>query len=112
MLYGGFWRRFGAFWLDFLIWSPMILVNLYAMNWRLFSLYSFLPVFLLSFWYHVILVARYGGMPGKLLLKLRIVRRDGSPVDFQSAFLRHAVSLIFFNRNGRRHDCGARENER
>jgi uncharacterized RDD family membrane protein YckC len=37
---------------------------------------------------HVILVQRYGGSPGKLLMKLRIVTPEGAPVGYQHALLR------------------------
>jgi uncharacterized RDD family membrane protein YckC len=38
--------------------------------------------------YNVVLTARFGGTPGKLLLGLRVVRTDGRAADFPTAFLR------------------------
>jgi uncharacterized RDD family membrane protein YckC len=38
--------------------------------------------------YNVVLTARFGGTPGKLLLGLRVVRTDGRSADFATAFLR------------------------
>jgi len=41
-----------------------------------------------DFLYNVVLVARAGGQPGKLMVGLRIVRADGAPLDVRTAFLR------------------------
>ena len=41
-----------------------------------------------DFLYNVVLVARAGGQPGKLMVGLRIVRADGAPLDFRTAFMR------------------------
>lgn len=43
MTYAGFWRRFGAFWLDFLVLLPLIVLNLWGVaHHRLFSAYKWL----------------------------------------------------------------------
>ena len=43
--YGGFWRRFAALWLDFLVLLPLTaLVFWGSQRYRLFSLYYFVPV--------------------------------------------------------------------
>jgi uncharacterized RDD family membrane protein YckC len=41
-----------------------------------------------DFLYNVVLVARTGGQPGKLMVGLRIVRADGAPLDLRTAFMR------------------------
>jgi uncharacterized RDD family membrane protein YckC len=41
-----------------------------------------------DFLYNVVLVARTGGQPGKLMVGLRIVRTDGAPLDLRTAFMR------------------------
>ena len=46
-----------------------------------------------DFLYNVVLVARAGGQPGKLMVGLRIVRADGAPLDFRTAFLRWSPIL-------------------
>ena len=46
-----------------------------------------------DFLYNVVLVARTGGQPGKLMVGLRIVRADGAPLDFRTAFLRWSPIL-------------------
>jgi uncharacterized RDD family membrane protein YckC len=61
---------------------------------RLFMLYSLLPGVVFSVWFQVWLVVRYGGTPGKLLMKLRIAMVDGSPVTPTAAIARFSVALV------------------
>lgn len=95
MNYAGFWQRFGAYWLDVICWLPLTAV-LFWLNEksRLAHAVYFTPLLFIGAWYHIYLVKRYGGTPGKLLLNLRIVRTDGSAVGYKEAFLRHLPLLI------------------
>ena len=87
-----FWQRFGAFWLDVLCLFPLSGLSIWlGSESRLFQLYFFLPGLAIGLWFHVYLVRRYGGTPGKLLLRLQIVKLDGTPVDYRQAFLRYVV---------------------
>jgi uncharacterized RDD family membrane protein YckC len=93
--YAGFWQRFGAFWLDFLIFVPALGLSFWlAEESRMFHFYSFLPWLFFGLWFHVYLVKRYGGTPGKLMLKIRIARCDGSPIGYREAILRHSVVFV------------------
>jgi uncharacterized RDD family membrane protein YckC len=93
--YAGFWRRFSAFWLDALFLLPLTGIAYYiGEKTRLFHLYWFVPGLLVGLWFHVYLVRRYGGTPGKLLLKTRVAMVDGSPPTFQAAALRYAVPFV------------------
>lgn len=93
--YAGFWQRFGAYWIDFGIWLPLNMILLYVGTIsRLFNVYWCLPGLLLGLWFHVYLVGRYGGTPGKLLLKTRIAMEDGRPVTFLAAAIRFSVLFI------------------
>lgn len=95
MIYAGFWRRLGAFWLDFIIILPISALCLWgAEQSKYFSSYYFLPGLLFGLWFHVYLVKRYGGTPGKLLLKLKITKLDGNPIGYQGAFLRYSVMFV------------------
>src|SRR6266516_358122 len=49
---------------------------------------------LLSLFYEVHLVRRFGGTPGKRLMGLRIMTIDGNPVGYRHALLRHAPLLL------------------
>lgn len=57
----------------------------------MFQLYYFLPGRALGLRFHVYLVMRFGGTPGKRMLGLRIVCLDGSPVGLREACVRHCV---------------------
>ena len=95
LVYAGFWRRFGAFWIDFAVLLPLMGIAYYfGEKTRLFQLYWFIPGLLFGLWYHVYLVARYGGTPGKLLLDMRIAMTDGSAVTTNAAALRYSVLFV------------------
>lgn len=95
MHYAGFWRRFGAYWIDFLIFLPLVGLSFWlGEKSRLFNLYYFVPGLLIGLWFHVYLVKQYGGTPGKLLLKIRIARLDGAEVGYKEAMIRHSVLFV------------------
>jgi len=76
--YAGFWRRFGALWLDFLIMLPWTVVStMYSNAGRLNMIYSWIPGYIIFFLYYVYAVQRWGGTPGKLIAGVIIVRKDG-----------------------------------
>ena len=90
--YAGFWQRLGSYIIDVLVLIPLI----YLVYWgseqtRLFQIYYFIPGVLFGLWFHVYLVKRYGGTPGKLLLKIRISKLDGSDVDYKEVILRYSI---------------------
>lgn len=93
--YAGFWRRFGAYWVDLLIFLPLTgLVLWMGEKSRLFQLYYFVPGLLIGLFFHVYLVKRYGGTPGKILLNMRIVRLDGTSVRYREALIRYSVLFV------------------
>lgn len=93
--YAGFWRRFGAYWLDFVIFLPFAGLSCWVNEiHRLALFYTFVPGLIVSLWFHVYLVKRYGGTPGKLLLKTSITRLDGASVGYREALLRYSVIIV------------------
>jgi uncharacterized RDD family membrane protein YckC len=95
LLYAGFWRRFGAYWIDAAIFLPLTGVSyLLGERTRLFYAYWLIPGLLIGLFFHVYLVKRFGGTPGKLVLKTRIALTDGSPVTTKAAFLRYSVLFV------------------
>lgn len=80
----------------------MIVLMPYAAVWvwlttsyRMFEVYGAVPSLLINLGFHVYLVGRYGGTPGKLMMGLRVRRLDGSNVDYWTAFLRYSVLFLF-----------------
>lgn len=97
MEYVGFWRRLCAFFLDFIAVLPLVwVVYFLGDKFRLFQLYWFLPATAFGLWFSVYLVSRYGGTPGKLLLKMRIAMLDGSPITVKAATKRYSVQFVLY----------------
>lgn len=94
--YGGFWARLGALFIDIIIWSPIVALMIWMNSHsRLFQVYWWPFGVLLSIFYNIYLVKRFGGTPGKLLLGLKITKEDGSPVGYKEAMLRELPYYIF-----------------
>lgn len=92
---GGFWRRLGAHLLDTLFMLPIIGFTFWASSLsRSFYAWWIVPSLLITAFYSVYLVQRYGGTPGKRLMKLRIQMADGSPVSAKSAALRTSIITL------------------
>lgn len=89
--YSGFWQRVGAYLIDFLIVSPLAALDyFYGGEIRLLPLYILLPSQIIALFMYVFMVSKYGATPGKMVLGLRIVMLDGSPVTLKATLLRYA----------------------
>ena len=112
-IYGGFWLRAGAYLIDqialFLVRLPLELALRAYVFWETFQLASgstprpfwqsqgvliayglyFILFLLISLAYYVFFVGRYGATPGKMALKLRIVRSDLAKVSYLRALGRY-----------------------
>ena len=90
--YAGIWQRLFAYLIDAFLFMPVSGIAYFlADQSRLFYLYWFVPGLVLGLLFHVYLVRRFGGTPGKLALKIRIALVDGSPVTTMAAMSRYAV---------------------
>ncbi|HEX5127307.1 MAG TPA: RDD family protein [Rhodocyclaceae bacterium] len=93
--YAGFWRRFGSYWIDFAILTPVVGITYFlGEQVRLFYLYWLVPSLIVGLWFHVYLVTRYGGTPGKLLLQIRIAMVGGASITTKAAALRYSVLFV------------------
>lgn len=92
---GGFWLRVGAKFIDLLVMSPIIGLTYWLSSLsRSFYLWSIIPSTLFALFYSVYLVRRYGGTPGKLVLKLNIQMKDHSPVTLKAALIRETPMIL------------------
>src|SRR6476660_2868011 len=93
-IYSDFGSRLGAMLLDLLIMCP-VLIPILIINSNSMEMQYYTMVFNLLFglFYMVYLPKRYGGTPGKLIAGLKIVKMDGSDIDWKEAFLRYSVSF-------------------
>jgi len=88
------WRRLVASLVDGLILVPLtlLLMALAQVDWTNLTptqnlLFNWIP----SWAYYVAFTALYGATPGKMLLGIRVVKTDGRPVDWLTAFMREVV---------------------
>lgn len=95
LVYGGFWRRLGAYAIDFVILAPLgLLATKLIYLSRDAYLVGLIAGTLIAILFHVYLVKRFGGTPGKMVLGLRISRLDGSPVGYKEASIRYGVLFV------------------
>jgi uncharacterized RDD family membrane protein YckC len=93
--YGGFWVRFAAFWVDLFVMLPLMAFVFWAsQRYRLFQIYYLVPGTLIGLFYNVYLVRRFGGTPGKLVMRLRIRKLSGDSVGYREAVLRFAPDFL------------------
>jgi uncharacterized RDD family membrane protein YckC len=108
--YAGFWMRFGAKFIDWLIlWCFSAIVRFglggprflpgpgFDASREVFTGVSCLVnliVFAAGLAYYVFFVGRFGATPGKMALKLKIVRPDGSPVSYGRATGRYFAEIL------------------
>jgi uncharacterized RDD family membrane protein YckC len=105
--YAGFWIRFGAGIIDFVI----LLIILYIVSYIFkagvinVSEWSLVPIYSCIFWslniiYFVAFWAWRGQTPGKILTGIKIIRTDSSPITWQYSLLRYlgciASTVILF----------------
>lgn len=101
--FGGFWRRFSAFFIDgILLATPFILAAQYqfgdlsALNPEFQQDAFWLQVgfFIVSAFYFIVLNFLYGATPGKKVSRLRIVKMDKSRISLKDSFLRYLPLLL------------------
>lgn len=96
--YAGFWKRLGSYLIDILAFLPLSGLAFWLGNTtRWYYLYCLIPVTIIGLWFHVYLVKKYGGTPGKLVMKIQIRRVDGSMVGYKEAILRYSVLFVLSN---------------
>jgi uncharacterized RDD family membrane protein YckC len=116
-IYGGFWIRAGAYMIDqialFLVRLPFELALRAFVFWQMFQgsgntptpfwqlrgvliAYGLYFIFILALHtaYYVFFVGRYGATPGKMALKLQIVRSDLSKVTYLRALGRYFAQAL------------------
>jgi len=105
--YAGIWQRVCAFLLDyiivqflFMITSPMhaffgVVSEMSAQPTPAELMPSMFFIFALFFIYDAFFVKNFSGTPGKIALKLVVVRNNGKAMTWSCAFLRSFVGLSF-----------------
>jgi uncharacterized RDD family membrane protein YckC len=97
LIYVGFWRRLAAYALDFAILLPYaLLARQLIYTSRSAYLVNLILGTIIALVFEVYLVKRFGGSPGKLIMRIRIAKLDGSNVGYREAVIRYSV-LFFIN---------------
>ncbi len=83
----GFWRRAAAALLDMLTLFVISLVINFIIRTNLASIISSL----ISLTYYIYFIGSRGQTPGKMALKIQVVRTDNQPMTYKTALLREVV---------------------
>ena len=96
MRYAGFWTRLVAGLIDAIVFMPLMLLYIWIQS----RSYAGILIYVLPYWfcaafYNIVLLARYGQTLGKMALRIKVTRVDGSDIGFKEACLRHSIDAIF-----------------
>jgi len=95
LIYVGFWRRVGAYALDLVILVPYALVARQLIyTSRTAYLVNLILGTIIALVFEVYLVKRFGGSPGKIIMRIRIAKLNGTPVGYKEASLRYSVLFV------------------
>jgi len=102
--YAGFWIRFGAYFIDYLIllgvnMAMNLVVGLGALGGApraaiALQLAMMFLQFAIGICYEALMVGRYGATLGKMALKLQVVTADGGRVSYPRAFGRYFAKIL------------------
>jgi len=95
-VYVGFWRRAAVALLDLLILSPLVLsyVWIYQWSFRLRTPWPLVVPSAAAYLLTLYFVVRFGGTPGKLILGMRIVDRNGEYLRTGRALIRDLINWL------------------
>jgi uncharacterized RDD family membrane protein YckC len=95
LIYVGFWRRLAAYALDFAILLPFALLARHLIyTSRSAYLVNLIIGTIIAIVFEVYLVKRFGGSPGKIIMRIRIAKLDGTPVGYWQACIRYSVLFL------------------
>lgn len=95
-VYAGFWKRLCAGWADAFVIMPLAILFAWLEGFdRTLAIIIMIPASILFSIYNVYFNARFGGTLGKLAVGIRIVKPDGSRIDWPEAWKRSSVDLVF-----------------
>ena len=93
-VYAGLWIRAAAKILDFIILLPLAGISLYSNGLSKSAyFYTVVPNLLFGVFFEVYLVKVYGGTPGKLIMDIKVIQKNGDDVNWNAAIYRYAVDF-------------------
>ena len=94
-IYAGFWARLGSILLDLVIMLPVILLINYLNGLGRTVIYFTSLINLgLIYIFHIYSVEKYGGSPGKLIVGIKIINKNGQKANSYNAWMRHLIPLL------------------
>lgn len=94
-VYAGFWVRVAAKLLDFIVLLPVMgLVFYFNSLSKTASINTMIPNLLFGLAFEVVLVKIYGGTPGKLMMGLKIIQKNGDNITWKASFYRYSVEFF------------------
>ena len=106
MDYAGFWLRFGAWFIDYIIlgigsmiiYLPLTIMGAFSFDnpavFVTFQIISTIINFALPAAYEIWFVGKYAATPGKMACKIKVVTADGGKLSFARATGRHFAKII------------------
>ncbi len=94
--YAGFWVRFGAVVVDFLVFLPIVLLSVFNMSdWKILWVHILLS--LPQFFYKPIMEWKYAGTLGKMALGITLVNKDYEPkITSEQSMKRFLVYFAYY----------------
>ena len=97
MRYAGFWVRAFSLFFDGVILLPLTIVRNFALGRPVFvAVPLHLAVDLLMIVYPVYFHAKWGKTIGKMLVKIKVTKLDGTPIGWHQAILRSSVDIALW----------------
>jgi uncharacterized RDD family membrane protein YckC len=94
-VHAGFWRRFGAIWIDLIVMLPFMILFMYLDSLHREVRFATVVPSTLVFWaYRIYFHARWGATIGKMVTGVKITRLDGSPIGYNEALKRFSVDAV------------------
>lgn len=96
MHYATFWQRLGGILLDWLFLAPLIALRTWieALS-KTATIALLVPFSCVHLGYFICYDAVHGQTPGKRVMGIRIVKRNGDPISWPEAWLRNSFSVLF-----------------
>lgn len=96
MSYAGFWQRLAAMLIDFVLFAPLTALRIWLESVsKSAAIVLLVPFSCIYLGYFISYEGLYGQTPGKRLLGIRIVKRNGDPIGWREAWLRNSVHIVF-----------------
>ncbi len=94
-VHAGFWRRFGAIWIDLIVMFPFMILFMYLDSLHREVRFATVVPSTLIFWaYRIYFHARWGATIGKMVTGVKITRLNGSPIGYNEAMKRFSVDAV------------------